>query len=209
MKCRKEEDDRKDPVLFIKTILSMIKENGHKIYISLNMATLLMGILMTFIGMYTPICGDTQNDTRISIGAVCIALWFIMFPAISREKKDKIMHAIGFHLLILVFVLMIFIFEVNYILGNMQQGKMICDISFCIGGIVVCAYMFYVLLGFIKTFFDLIVKVKEFIFPKLHKEVSGVINVIEAITAGVLSVTAFGASVYGIVTLVKQFIDIF
>lgn len=190
-------------------IKKFLKENGYKIYISLNMATLFMGILMTFIGTYAPICGDTQNDTRMSIGAVCIALWFIMFPAISRDKKDKIMYAIGFHLLMLVCILVVLGFEVNYILGNMQQGNLICDIIFCVGGIVVCAYLLYVLIGFIKTFFDLTVKVKEFIFPKLHEEVLGVINVIEAITAGVLSVTAFGASVYGIVTLVKQFIDIF
>lgn len=70
-----------------------IKENGHKIYISVNMGILIMGILMTFIGVYSPICGDTQNDIRITIGTVCIALWFIMFPAISRDKKDKIMSA--------------------------------------------------------------------------------------------------------------------
>ena len=186
-----------------------IKENGHKIYISVNMGMLIMGILMTFIGAYSPICGDTQNDIRITIGTVCIALWFIMFPAISRDKKDKIMSAIGFHALILVIVLLIFVFEVRYLLGNMQQGKVIYDIMFCVGGIVVFAYLFYVLMGFMITFFDLVVKAKEFIFPKLCKEVSGVINVIEAITAGVLSVTAFGASVFGIVTLVKQFIDVF
>lgn len=186
-----------------------IKENGHKIYISVNMGMLIMGILMTFIGAYSPICGDTQNDIRITIGTVCIALWFIMFPAISRDKKDKIMSAIVFHALILVIVLLIFAFEVSYLLGNMQQGKVIYDIIFCVGGIVVFAYFFYVLIGFMITFFDLVVKAKEFIFPKLRKEVSGVINVIEAITAGVLSVTAFGASVFGIVTLVKQFIDVF
>ncbi len=190
-------------------IKDFFKENGHRIYISFNIGILIMGILMTFIGAYSPICGNTQNDVRITIGAVCIALWFIMFPAISRDKKDKIMSVIGFHVLILSGVLLIFVFEVRYLFGNMQQGKAFYDIMFCVGGIVVFAYLFYVLMGFIKTFFDLVVKAKEFIFPKLREEVSGVINVIEAITAGVLSVTAFGASVFGIVTLVKQFIDIF
>lgn len=68
-----------------------IKENGHEIYISVN-----MGILMTFIGAYSPICGNTQNDIRITTGTVCIALWFIMFPAISRDKKDKIMSQLDF-----------------------------------------------------------------------------------------------------------------
>lgn len=186
----------------------LLKENKHRIYISCNMGILIMGIFMTFIGGYGPICGNTQNDIRITIGSTCTALWFIMFPAISREKKDKIMSAIGVHALIMVVVLLIFIFELKYFLGNVQQGKWYFDILFCIGGIVVLSYFSYILIGFMKTFFYLVVKAKEFIFPKLHKEVSGVINVIEAITAGVLSITAFGASVIGIVTLIKQFIDI-
>lgn len=186
-----------------------LKENGHRIYISLNMGILIMGILMTFFGVYSPICGVAQNDIRITIGAVCIDLWFIMFPAISIDKKDKIMYAIGVHAIIAVGVLFIVIFEVRYLLGNMQQGKLIYDIMFCIGGIVVFAYLLYVLMGFIKTFFGLVEKAKEFVFPKLHKEVSGVINVIEAITAAALSITAFGASIFGIVTMVKQFMDIF
>lgn len=186
-----------------------LKENGYRIYISFNMGILVMGILMTFIGVYSPICGDTQNDIRITIGTFCIALWFIMFPSISRDKKDKIMSAIGLHVLIAASILVLFIFEVRYLLENMQQGNVIFDIIFCVGGVVMLAYLFYVLMGFIKTFFGLVVKAKEFIFPKLHKEVSGVINIIEAITAGVLAISAFGASVFGIVTLVKQFIDIF
>lgn len=185
------------------------KKNGYRIYISLNMGILIMGILMTFFGVYSPICGATQNDIRITIGTVCITLWFIMFPAISIDKKDKIMFAIGVHTLIVVVVLLIVILEVRYFLGNMQQGKWIYDIMFCICGIVVLAYLLYVLMGFIKTFFGLVEKAKEFVFPKLQKEVSGVINVIEAITAAALSITAFGASILGIVTMVKQFIDIF
>ena len=183
------------------------KENGHRIYISVNMGILLMGIFMTFVGVYSPICGATQNDTRMTIGSVCIALWFIMFPALSQDKKDKLMSAIGFHALISVVVLMIFSLEVRYLLGNMQKGKLLFDILFCVFGIMVAAYLAYVLIGFIKTFFNLVEKIKVFIFPKLHKEVSGVINVIEALTAGVLSVTAFGTSVFGIITLVKKFID--
>ena len=118
------------------------------------------------------------------------------------------MSAIGVHTLITVVVLLVFIFEVKYFSGNVQQGKWYYDILFCIGGIVVLTYFSYILIGFMKTFFYLVEKSKEFLFPKLNKEVSGVINVIEAITTGVLSITAFGASVFGIVTLIKQFIDI-
>lgn len=186
-----------------------LKEHGYRIYISIDIGALLMGIFMTFIGAYSPICGATQNDTRMTIGTVCIMVWFIMFPAISRDRKDKIMTVVGVHLLISTVTLIILAFEVNYFLGNMERGKWYCDVLFCFGGIVVLAYFLYVLMGFMKTFFSLVLKAKEFIFPKLHKEVSGVINVIEAITAGVLSTTAFGASIFGVASLVKQFIDIF
>ena len=184
------------------------KENKRRIFMSFNIGFLIMGILMVFLGMYSPICGDAQNIARVNIGAVCIAVWFISFPAISRDKKDKIICTLAVHALIVLGVLIILVFEINYLLGNIKGGKLGDDIIFCILGILVSAYFFYVLIGFMKTFFELVDKVKEFIFPKLRKEVSGLINVIEAITAGVLSITAFGTSIFGIVTLVKQFIDI-
>lgn len=189
-------------------IKDFLKENGHTIYISIDMGILFMGIFMTFIGVYSPICGATQNDARMTIGAGCMAIWFIMFPAISREKKDKIMSAIVIHMLIAFGVLVTFLLEIKYFLGSMQQENWFLDIVFCVAGIFVVSYLLYVLAGFIKTFFQMVEKVKRFIFPKL-KEVSGVINVIEAITAGVLSITAFGASILGVITLAKQFIDIF
>jgi hypothetical protein len=132
-----------------------------------------------------------------------------MFPTISRDRKDKIMTAMASHALIVTVILMLLVLEVNYFLENMERGKWYWDVLFCLVGIVVLAYFLYVLMGFMKTFFVLVVKAKDFIFPKLHKEASGVINVIEAITAGVLSITAFGASIFGMVTLVKQFVDIF
>ncbi len=186
-----------------------LKKYGYRIYISIDIGALFMGVFMTFIGAYSPICGATQNDTRMTIGAVCIAVWFIMFPTISRDGKDKILTVVEVHSLIVAAMLVLFVFETKYFLGNMERGKWYFDVLFCLGGIVVLAYFLYVLIGFMKTFFTLVVKAKEFIFPKLQKEVSGVINVIEAITAGVLSITAFGASIFGIVTLIRQFVDIF
>ena len=185
-----------------------LKENGHRVYISINMGILIMGIFMTVIGVYEPICGVEQNDVRTSIGAVCMAFWFILFPAISQEKKEKIMSAIGMHLITTIVVLAVFIFETKYFLGNMERGKWYYDILFVVGGIFVLSYLLYLMAGFIKTFFQLVEKVKNFIFPKLKKETLGVINVIEAITAGLLSITAFGASIVGVVTLIKQFVGI-
>lgn len=186
----------------------MWDEHGHRIYICMDMGILFMGIFMTFIATYRPICGDIENEVRASIGAICMTIWFIMFPAISRDEKDKIMLAIGTHLLLLFVALIVSWLEVIYFLQNMTHGKLFSDILFCVGGILVISYLLYILVGFIKTFFYMIEKAKDFIFPQL-KEVSGLINVIEAITAGLLSITAFGASIVGVVTLAKQFIGMF
>lgn len=189
--------------------MEYLNENKKRIYISLDMGFLLMGILMIFISMYSPICGSVQNDVRATIGSICIFIWFIMFPAISDEMKDKIVSAIGIHTFVFIIILIIFWCEISYFLNNMKQGTWYYDVMFCVGGVLILSYLLYILVGFIKTFFQLLEKVKNFIFPKLQKEASGVMNVIQAITAGILSITAFGASIVGVITLVKQFLSLF
>ena len=47
----------------------------------------------------------------------------------------------------------------------------------------------------------MIPKLKLFIFPRLQGEVSGIINIIETLTAGILVITSFSASIAGLFTL--------
>lgn len=180
----------------------------NRIYVCIDMAFLFMGIFMLFISAYPPICGNEQNITRAVIGSVCIDIWFIMFPAISPEVKDKVTTAIGIHALFSFLSVIIVIFEIHYLMNNKASGRIGFDILFCFGGVIVITYLFYVFVAFIKTFFYLLEKAIKFIFPKL-KEHSGLIKVIEAITTAILSITAFGASIIGAITLVKQFLEIF
>ena len=43
------------------------------------MGLLLMGCLMLTIGAYPALYSGGANETRLSIGATCIAFWFISF----------------------------------------------------------------------------------------------------------------------------------
>ena len=58
---------------------TLIRENKRKIALSLNMGLLLMGCLMLTIGAYPALYSGGANETRLSIGATCIAFWFISF----------------------------------------------------------------------------------------------------------------------------------
>lgn len=52
---------------------TLIRENKRKIALSLNMGLLLMGCLMLTIGAYPALYSGGANETRLSIGATCIA----------------------------------------------------------------------------------------------------------------------------------------
>ena len=76
---------------------TLIRENKRKIALSLNMGLLLMGCLMLTIGAYPALYSGGANETRLSIGATCIAFWFISFPALSRETKEKKIVTVSIH----------------------------------------------------------------------------------------------------------------
>ena len=168
---------------------------------------LIMGILITFIGMYSPICGDKPNEVRTTIGAICITIWFLMFPTISMQEKDKIMQKLGIHVILSLITVLLSSMGILYFLKNMTKGPLKKDILYCLSGIFVFSYILYIFVGFIKTFFGIVRKIKKFIFPKV-KEASGIVNVIESITTAILSITTLGASIFGLITLVKQLIDV-
>lgn len=191
----------------IKELIIQYKDKIYKIYYCANSATLIMGILITFIGMYSPICGDEPNEVRTTIGAICITIWFLMFPTISMQEKDKIMQKLGIHVILSLITVLLSSMGIWYFLNNMTKGPLKKDILYCLFGIFVFSYILYIFVGFIKTFFGIVRKIKKFIFPKV-KEASGIVNVIESITTAILSITTLGASIFGLITLVKQLIDV-
>ena len=178
----------------------MLEKN---IFFCIDMALLLMGILMILLG--SPMwCGGSTNDVRATIGAICIALWYVLFPFLDRDAKDKYMTIIVIHLFFLLVTCIMCVCEIKYFLENKCQGSLLGDIKFCLIGVFIFAYLLYVLGAFIKTFFHLVEKVRKFLFPKVS-EVKGVINALEGLTAGIISITAFASSIIGFVTLFKHF----
>ena len=144
-------------------IVNILMNYKNRTYICINMGTLFMGIFMFFIGTYSPICGDVQNETRKVIGIICIVIWFIAFPTISIEEKDRLILTILKHFYLTIIILIISLLEVNYFFAYINKGKLFWDILFCIGGIVVFSYLIYIFVGFIKTFFYLVEKIKKFV----------------------------------------------
>lgn len=100
---------------------TLIRENKRKIALSLNMGLLLMGCLMLTIGAYPALYSGGANETRLSIGATCIAFWFISFPALSRETKEKKIVTVSIHAITAFSVLIIFSWEIHYILVNWKK----------------------------------------------------------------------------------------
>lgn len=185
------------------------KKNKKKLYTSFYMSILLMGIVMTFIGTYKPICGPTENDTRMAIGAFCVAVWFILLPTIDWETKDKLVGAIIRHCIAVLLVMAIAFWEIEYFSHNITKGNIMGDIVFCILGVFIITYLLYVFMGFAKTLFYLLGKINTFIFPKVQQETSGLINLVKSITTAMLTITTFGASIVSFVTLLKKMADLF
>lgn len=187
---------------------TLINENKSKIVISLNMGFLLMGCLMLMIGAYPAIYNEMANETRIAIGATCIAVWFVFFPALSRETKDKTMTILGLHSLVAILVLLIFYWEVYYILLNLEKGYFWLDILFCVGGIIVCAYLCYIFISFIKTFYFLIQKVSRLLFPNsTDQNVSGIVHLLQMTSSLIVSLTAFVGSLTAACVAVQTFLE--
>lgn len=106
----------------IKELIIQYKDKIYKIFYCANSAMLIMGILITFIGMYSPICGDKPNEVRTTIGAICITIWFLMFPTISMQEKDKIMQKLGIHVILSLITVLLSSMGILYFLKNMTKG---------------------------------------------------------------------------------------
>lgn len=187
---------------------TLIRENKRKIALSLNMGLLLMGCLMLTIGAYPALYSGGANETRLSIGATCIAFWFISFPALSRETKEKKIVTVSIHAITAFSVLIIFSWEIHYILVNWKKGSHLGDIGFCIGGIIVCSYLCYILVSFIKTFYFLIQKVRRLLFPNsTNQNVSRIVHLLEMASSLIVSLTAFIGSLTAACVAVQTFLE--
>ena len=142
-----------------------------------------MGILITFIGMYSPICGDEPNEVRTTIGAICITIWFLMFPTISMQEKDKIMQKLGIHVILSLITVLLSSMGIWYFLNNMTKGPLKKDILYCLFGIFVFSYILYIFVGFIKTFFGIVRKIKKFIFCVIFADLIRIVYVMKVCEA--------------------------
>lgn len=183
--------------------------NKKKVFVSINLGFLLMGVFMIVAGINNPASGSIQNHSWISIGAVFVAIWFVLFPLVSRETKDKILQTIAVHFLIIILILSILTFEIHYFLTSCSGGKWYFDMLFGIAGVVIASYVVYVALWIVKTFFYLIRKAGQFLFPTVNEKVAAIIHAIEAVAALFASIVSLGSGIVGMIALAKQCIEWF
>lgn len=102
---------------------------------------------MFLVAEYNPITGGIQNETRLTIGGICIALWFFLFPALGRDKKDKITFLMAINLICTVFALVISSLLITYFMN--YKGSLGGDILACIGGVILFTYVIFIAWTFV------------------------------------------------------------
>ena len=154
-------------------LLLLIRENKRKIALSLNMGLLLMGWMLTVTIFFSLVSLDkagkliNQNaihvapiDKRVSFAPPLYKAGYAPIVNIKHPINNKPILRLS-----AIFLLIIFSWEIHYILVNWKKRSHLGDIGFCIGGIIVCSYLCYILISFIKTFYFLIQKVRRLLFP--------------------------------------------
>ena len=178
--------------------------NKNILLLSFNLGFMFMGIAMTFIATYGPICGLEENDIRIVIGTIFIAIGYVTFPFLERDTKDKFLLSFAIHIIIFAIIVLILYCEILYLMNNLNYGKWYTDLLFCIGGLFIFSYIIYIFIISLKVFSRLVQKVRIIIFPKIQDDVKGIKYVIELITAGILTITSFVGSISGLISLLKK-----
>ena len=118
------------------------------------------------------------------------------------------MAIVGLHSLVALLVLLIFSWEVYYILHNLEKGYFWLDILFSVAGIIVCAYLCYIFISFIKTFYFLIQKVSRLLFPNsTAQNVSGIVHLLQMVSSLIVSLTAFVGSLTAACVAVQTFLE--
>lgn len=190
----------------IRKIVDYIKNMDVKKIFIIDFAILIMGIIMLILGYLFKFYGGEVNDTRVMIGSSMLTIWFVLFPAISQEEKDKIISRFGIHSLLVIGVLLLLSFELSYLMKYLTKGPVWREILFAIIGVIIIAYLLYILVSFIQTFLILVKKVVKVLFPEVQEKTSGIKNVLEGLTAFILALTGFGGSIIGFINIMKQII---
>ena len=186
-------------------IKQYLKDHSNVIILSLSFAFLLIGILFIFIGAYPYFNPDHENERRLTIGSICIAIWFLSFPVLDMNRKTNLIFSLAIHASCMVLSFLIFYFELIYFFNN-TSGTLFKDLVACLFGILLIAYLLYIFISFLKIIFSYVKKAYNYFFTGNDSRSTLLKKTVEAITAYILSITAFGGSIVGIIAIVKQLI---
>lgn len=176
----------------------------EKIVFCISIGFMLTGILMAFLSF--PQNGGEANIFRTYISGISLGLWFVTFPIVSMDNKEKILLKLGIHVILLLATTVGASFSINYFLHNMAKGHAAWDIFYSIISILIFAYFIYLLLLCLRSFKKVIDLVKNKVFPTVEEKTTGFLNFVKDLTAGLLTLTSFATAIAGFIIAIKQLI---
>lgn len=185
-----------------------LREKGRKIiewvkrnWIYINMGFLLAGILIMLVSYNR---AERVIDHGGAVSGIFFAIWFITFPYLSRDKKDKAINVICKHFLAVI-IIIIFVCTVSlYYFNNNVIPNLRADIICGILSVIILSYFVYIFKSFLWTFFYYVKKVAIFIDPRLEDVKKGTMNIIQGITAFLLTLTGFVGGIVGFIACIES-----
>lgn len=172
----------------IKLIMSRL--SNEESLLKLSLSFLSCGLLFTTFSFLSE--SDTNGYTaKLIYASFCYGLFILTFPYVDRSTKDKFISKMGKGFI----VLLLGLFATTYwtMFGIAQKVNMLFDFIFTVITIYVFFHIISLFYLFIKAMFSIIKKIND----KDSKPTMQII--LERLTAFFLAITAFTASIIGII----------
>lgn len=178
-----------------------LKQWLEKHFIYINIGLLLTGISICLLAL--PYTNGERIDSRFVIGSCCIGFWYLTFPLLEEEKKEKMLFSIARNTIFTCFSFAFGIKAVSWLsCDDLSIGLGILAALFLIMAFSYFCYIFRVIL---HIFHICVKKISEYLEPVNESNASTIRRAIEGITAFVLAITGFIASIVSFYTLVRSF----
>lgn len=179
-------------------MLEWVKRN----WIYINMGFLLAGILIILVSYSR---AQRVIDYGGAVSGIFFAIWFITFPFLSRDKKDKALNVFCTHFLAVIgIIILVCIVSLYYFNNNVVSPNLRADIICGIFSVIILSYFVYIFKSFLWTFFYYVKKVASFIDPRIEDAKKGTMNMIQGVTAFLLTLTGFVGGIVGFIACIES-----
>ena len=171
-----------------------------KIYYAVCLGCFICGIIMCYFSSIN----DHAEFRRVVIASFFIAVAYLLFPFIDRDKKDKWVMSFAINLSAFVFALLFGGKSLIYFFNN-KSSSLGYDLLATLGVLALSTDVAYIAISFIASFFSI---GKRVVGKIMQIDVKGKFttlkNVLAATTAFIATVTALFAGVAALVKAVMK-----